>query len=35
VVGLLLEDPTSGNVVIIARHVDGTNLTDTTTTPWQ
>jgi hypothetical protein len=35
VVGLLLKDPTSGNVVLLARHVDGTDLTDTTTAAWQ
>jgi hypothetical protein len=35
VVGLLLKDPISGNVVLLARHVDGTNLTDTATAAWQ
>jgi hypothetical protein len=35
VVGLLLKDPISGNVVLLARHVDGTNLTDMTTAAWQ
>ncbi len=35
VVGLLLENPTNGNVVLLARHVDGTDLTDTTTAAWQ
>lgn len=35
VVGLLLRNPTNGNVVIIARHVDGLNLTDFTTAAWQ
>lgn len=35
VVGLLLKNPTSGNVVLLGRHVDGTNLTDTTTANWQ
>jgi len=35
VVGLLLKNPTNGNVVLLARHVDGTDLTDTTTAAWQ
>ncbi len=35
VVGLLLRNPTNGNVVIIARHVDGLNFTDFTTAAWQ
>ena len=35
VVGLLLRNPTNGNVVLIARHVDGLDFTDFTTTAWQ
>ncbi len=35
VVGLLLKNPTNGNVVLIARHVDGLNFTDFTTAAWQ
>jgi hypothetical protein len=35
VVGLLLENPTNGNEVLLARHVDGTDLSDTTTAAWQ
>jgi hypothetical protein len=35
VVGLLLENPINGNIVLLARHVDGTDLTDTTTATWQ
>ena len=35
VVGLLLKDPISGNVVLLARHVDGTDYTDMSTTAWQ
>jgi len=35
VVGLLLRNPTNGNVVLIARHVDGLNFTDFTTAAWQ
>jgi Domain of unknown function (DUF4382) len=35
VVGLLLKDPITGNLVLLARHVDGTNLTDMTTAAWQ
>jgi len=31
VVGLLLKDPTSGNVVLLARHVDGRSFDDLTT----
>lgn len=35
VVGLLLKDSTSGKVVLLARHVDGADLTDTATAAWQ
>ncbi|HUB53171.1 MAG TPA: DUF4382 domain-containing protein [Terracidiphilus sp.] len=35
VVGLLLKDPISGNLVLLARHVDGTNFTDMATAAWQ
>jgi hypothetical protein len=35
VVGLLLKNPVNGNVVLLARHVDGTDLSDTTTAAWQ
>jgi hypothetical protein len=35
VVGLLLENPANGNLVLLARHVDGTDLSDTTTAAWQ
>jgi hypothetical protein len=28
VVGLLLKNPTTGQVVLLARHIDGLNLTD-------
>ncbi len=35
VVGLLLKDPTTGNPVLLARHVDGLNFTDMTTAAWQ
>ncbi len=35
VVGLLLRNPTNGNVVLIARHIDGLNFTDFTTAAWQ
>jgi hypothetical protein len=31
VVGLLLKNPTTGQVVLLARHIDGLNLTDFTT----
>jgi hypothetical protein len=31
VVGLLLKNPTSGQVVLLARHVDGPNFTDFST----
>lgn len=35
VVGLLLKNPTNGNVVLIARHIDGLDFTDFTTAAWQ
>jgi hypothetical protein len=35
VVGLLLRNPANGNVVLIARHVDGLDFTDFTTAAWQ
>lgn len=35
VVGLLLKDPTTGNPVILARHVDGLSFNDMNTTSWQ
>jgi hypothetical protein len=35
VVGLLLKDPISGQVVLLGRHVDGANLTNFTTTAFQ
>ena len=35
VVGLLLKDPTTGQVVLLGRHVDGFNFTDMTTAAWQ
>jgi hypothetical protein len=35
VVGLLLRNPTNGNVVLIARHIDGLNFTDFATAAWQ
>ena len=35
VVGLLLRNPTNGNVVLIARHIDGVNFTDFTTAAWE
>lgn len=35
VVGLLLKDPTTGNPVLLARHVDGLNFTDMATAAWQ
>ena len=31
VVGLLLKNPTTGNVILLARHCDGFDLTDTAT----
>ncbi|HVZ82696.1 MAG TPA: DUF4382 domain-containing protein [Terracidiphilus sp.] len=35
VVGLLLKDPTTGNPVLLARHIDGLSFTDMTVTAWQ
>ncbi len=35
VVGLLLKDPTNGQLVLLGRHIDGINLTDMTATAWQ
>ncbi len=35
VVGLLLKNPTTGQVVLLARHVDGLDLTDTTTAAFE
>jgi hypothetical protein len=35
VVGLLLKNPASGQLVLLARHVDGLVHTDTTVTAWQ
>jgi hypothetical protein len=35
VVGLLLKNPTTGQVVLLARHIDGLNFTDFTTAAWQ
>jgi hypothetical protein len=35
VVGLLLKNPTTGQVVLLGRHVDGFNFADTTTAAWQ
>lgn len=35
VVGLLLKNPSNGNVVLLARHVDGLNFTDMTTANYQ
>jgi hypothetical protein len=35
VVGLLLKNPTNGQVVLLARHIDGLELTDFTTTAYQ
>lgn len=35
VVGLLLKNPSNGQVVLIARHLDGFNFTDFTTAAWQ
>jgi len=35
VVGLLLKNSTSGQVVLLARHVDGLNLTDSTTAAFE
>jgi hypothetical protein len=35
VVGLLLKNSTNGNLVLLARHIDGLSFTDTTTAAWQ
>ncbi len=35
VVGLLLKNSTNGNLVLLARHIDGLNFTDFTTAAWQ
>ncbi len=35
VVGLLLKNPTTGQIVLLARHIDGLNLTDLTTVAFQ
>jgi len=35
VVGLLLKNPTTGQVVLLARHIDGLNLTDFTTAAFE
>jgi len=35
VVGLLLKNSTNGNLVLLARHIDGLSFTDTATTAWQ
>jgi hypothetical protein len=35
VVGLLLKNSTNGNLVLLARHIDGLSSTDTTTAAWQ
>jgi Domain of unknown function (DUF4382)/Domain of unknown function (DUF5666) len=35
VVGLLLKDPTNGQVVLLARHIDGLQLTDFTTAAFE
>jgi hypothetical protein len=35
VVGLLLKNPTTGQVVLLGRHVDGFNFADMTTAAWQ
>jgi len=35
VVGLLLKNSTNGNLVLLARHIDGLTFTDTATTVWQ
>jgi Domain of unknown function (DUF5666)/Domain of unknown function (DUF4382) len=35
VVGLLLKNSTNGNLVLLARHIDGLQFTDTATTAWQ
>ena len=35
VVGLLLKNSTNGNLVLLARHIDGLSSTETTTAAWQ
>ncbi len=35
VVGLLLKNSTNGQLVLLARHIDGVNYTDMTTAAWQ
>lgn len=35
VVGLLLKNSTNGNLVLLARHIDGQSFTDMDTTAWQ
>lgn len=35
VVGILLKNSTNGQLVLLARHIDGVNLTDMTTAAWQ
>jgi len=35
VVGLLLKNSTNGNLVLLARHIDGTDFTNMTTANWQ
>ena len=35
VVGLLLKNSTNGNLVLLARHIDGLQFTDMTTAAWQ
>jgi hypothetical protein len=35
VVGLLLKNSTNGNLVLLARHIDGLSFTDMTTAAWQ
>jgi hypothetical protein len=34
-VGLLLKNPTNGQVVLLARHVDGLQMTDFTTAAFE
>jgi hypothetical protein len=34
-VGLLLKNSTNGNLVLLARHIDGLQFTDMTTAAWQ
>jgi hypothetical protein len=35
VLGVLLKNSTNGNLVLLARHIDGLSFTDTTTAAWQ